>query len=88
MVDAGIHDGDLVVVRQADRAETGDVVVARVGDEATVKTLRLLPDRLELLPANTAYRKIVVRNPEQFQILGVVLGLVRGVKGRSGMGRA
>lgn len=77
MVDAGILDGDFVVVRSTDRAENGEIVVALVGEEATVKTLRKHPDRVELLPANRSYKKIVVRESEEFRILGVVMGLVR-----------
>lgn len=77
MVEAGILDGDFVVVRRADRAESGEIVVALVGDEATVKTLKTYSDRIELLPANRSYKKIVVRESEEFRVLGVVMGLVR-----------
>ncbi len=87
MIDAGIRDGDFVVVRRADRAESGEIVVALVGEEATVKTLRVHKDRVELLPANPDHKRIVVRNSEQFRVLGVVLGLVRAA-GRGGFGRA
>ena len=77
MIDAGIQDGDFVVVRRAERAESGEIVVALVGDEATVKTLRTYTDRVELLPANRSHKKLVVRESEGFRILGVVMGLVR-----------
>ena len=77
MVEAGILDGDFVVVRRSDRAESGEIVVALVGEEATVKTLKTYSDRVELLPANRAYKKIVVRDSEGFRVLGVVMGLVR-----------
>jgi repressor LexA len=82
MVDAGIVEDDLVVVRQTDHADNGAIVVALIGDEATVKTFRRHPDRVELWPANRKYRPIVVHDPEEFRILGVVLGLVRpSIKG-------
>lgn len=77
MRDAGILEGDLVVVRKTDRAETGEVVVALLGEEATVKTLERRADGAVLHPANGAYRPIVVRGPEELRILGVVIGLVR-----------
>lgn len=77
MKDAGILDGDLVVVRKADRAETGDVVVALLGDEATVKRYERRPDRVLLHPANAAYRPIGVLEKDDLRILGVVIGLVR-----------
>jgi repressor LexA len=85
MRDAGILDGDLVVVRRADNAENGDVVVALLGDEATVKSYERHPDRVVLHPANPSYKAITVRAAEELRILGVVIGLVRprsGVRGR------
>ena len=77
MKDAGILDGDLVVVRKAERADTGDIVVALLGDEATVKRYELCPDRVLLHPANPAYRPIGVLEKDELRILGVVIGLVR-----------
>jgi len=77
MKDAGILDGDLVVVRKAERAENGDVVVAMLGDEATVKTYERRPDRVLLHPANAAYRPIGVLEKDELRILGIVIGLVR-----------
>lgn len=83
MIDAGILEDDLVVVRQTNRADNGAIVVALIGDEATVKKFRRYADRVELWPANQRYRPIVVRNAEELRILGVVMGLVRSsVKGR------
>jgi repressor LexA len=77
MRDAGILNGDLVVVRKTSHADNGDIVVARIDDEATVKTFRKFSDRVELHPANPQYRPIVIRGKEEFAVLGVVLGLVR-----------
>jgi repressor LexA len=77
MKDAGILDGDLVVVRKVDHAESGEIVVALLGEEATVKRLEKRADRVVLHPANPALRPIPVGPEDQFRVLGVVIGLVR-----------
>jgi repressor LexA len=77
MIEAGILEDDLVVVKQTDHADNGAIVVALIGDEATVKTFRRYADRVELWPANRRYRPIVIRQAEELRILGVVMGLVR-----------
>jgi repressor LexA len=76
MKDAGILDGDIVVVRRQPRAESGDVVVALVGDEATVKRLHLKRGRIELHPANDAYEPIVPESCD-VKILGKVVEVRR-----------
>lgn len=76
MMGAGILAGDLVIVRRQESARSGQVVVAMVGDEATVKTLRLRGRRFELRPANPAYEPIV-GSVDDLAILGVVLELRR-----------
>lgn len=81
MVDAGILEGDFVVVRQRDQAKPGEIVVALVGDEATVKYYRPRNDRIELAPANQKYQPIRVAPDEDFRILGVVTGVLRTVGG-------
>ncbi|MBF0339495.1 MAG: transcriptional repressor LexA [Magnetococcales bacterium] len=77
MIDARINDGDLVIVRRQPIAENGDIVVALVGDEATVKRLYVAENRIELRPANAAYQPIVVGPEDDLRILGKVLA-VRG----------
>ena len=80
MIEAGILDGDYVIVRSQDRAEPGEMVVALVGgQEATVKYYRPRADRIELEPANEGYQTIVVEKDSAFRILGVVKGVVRTV---------
>lgn len=76
MVGAGILAGDLVIVRQQTRARSGDVVVAMVEGEATVKTLRMRGRRAELHAANPDYAPIV---PEggKLELLGVVIEVRR-----------
>jgi repressor LexA len=81
MVDAGILEGDVVIVRQRDRANPGAMVVALIGDEATVKYYRPRPDRVELVPANPKYEPIEVGAASDFRILGVVTGVLRTVGG-------
>jgi repressor LexA len=82
MVEAGILDGDLVVVRRQDDARDGEIVVALVGDdesadEATVKTFHRERDgRIRLQPENSALRPLY---PEHVQILGKVTGVFRSL---------
>jgi repressor LexA len=81
MVGVGILDGDLVIVRRQDRAASGDVVVAKVGDEATVKRLRLRGRRVELHAENPAYEPIVP-DAEAVAIVGKVVEVRRRLEGR------
>ncbi|MFH1807178.1 MAG: transcriptional repressor LexA [Pseudomonadota bacterium] len=76
MRDAGILDGDIVVVRQQPTADPGDIVVALVGDEATVKRLRMGSGAIELWPDNPAFEPIRVP-PGELQLLGKVIELRR-----------
>jgi repressor LexA len=77
MIEAGVFENDYVVVKQQDTASPGDMVVALLEDEATVKYYRPGPEGISLVPANSKYRPIVVQQGETFRILGVVRGLVR-----------
>jgi repressor LexA len=77
MIDAGIHEGDYVVVRQQDRANAGQIVVALLEDEATVKYYQPKRDRIELVAANAKYRPIEVDRDAEFRVLGVVKGVMR-----------
>lgn len=76
---AGILEGDVVIVRRQQRCESGDVVVALLGDEATVKTLRLRGTKAELLPANPDFAPIQVRLGE-LVLLGKVIELRRDLE--------
>ncbi|MFY9184085.1 transcriptional repressor LexA [Limnohabitans sp.] len=75
MVDAGIHDGDLAVVERKTEATQGDIVVAVVDDQFTLKTLARDKDGYHLLPANPNYP--VIRPNGKLEIFGVLVGLVR-----------
>jgi len=78
MTDAGIEDGDHVIVRQQDEANPGDIVVALLGEEVTVKRLRKQGAALFLEAANAAYAPIpLTRQSSSPRILGVVVGLYR-----------
>jgi repressor LexA len=76
MKDAGILDGDLVVVRPQETAEDGDIVVALVGEEATVKRFFQEADHVRLQPENETMEPIRVR---EVRILGKVVGLMRSI---------
>ncbi|HEY6135908.1 MAG TPA: transcriptional repressor LexA [Rubrivivax sp.] len=78
MRDAGIMDGDLLAVQKTKEAKSGQVVVARLGDEVTVKRLRRARGQIELVPENPDFKTIVV-DPEDasFELEGVAVGLIR-----------
>jgi repressor LexA len=80
---AGIKDGDLVLVRQQESADTGQVVVALIDDEATVKRFRRGRDAIVLEPAssNKSHRPIVVDG--EFRIQGVVVASIPGFGSRA-----
>ena len=74
MIGAGIQDGDKVVVRPQPTAEDGQIVVARIGDEATVKRLSLRHGQVWLLPENPAFEPI---DGSEAEIIGIVKALFR-----------
>ena len=77
MRDIGIMDGDLLAVKQAKEAKNGQIVVARIGDEVTVKRFRRTPSGIELLPENPDFKTIVVKPGEAFELEGLAVGLIR-----------
>jgi repressor LexA len=78
MIDAGIFDGDYVLVKKQPDADPGDMVVAQIGDEATVKKFFPERRRVRLEPANTNYGPIIVeKSTPGFSIAGKVIGLLR-----------
>jgi repressor LexA len=78
MVDDGIFDGDLIAVHRTPVAENGQIVVARLDGELTVKRFQRGKDRISLLPRNPDYAPIVVPPDADFAIEGLYCGLVRG----------
>jgi repressor LexA len=77
MRDDGILDGDLVAVHRTGDARDGQVVVARVDGEVTIKRLRLHRDGVRLLPRNPAFAPIDIAPGQDFAIEGVYCGLIR-----------
>ena len=78
MRDAGIIDGDLLAVQKAKEAKNGQIVVARLGDDVTVKRFKRSRHGIELIPENPDFETIVVAPGEtQFELEGVAVGLIR-----------
>lgn len=77
MIEAGIYDGDQVIVEQADTAENGEIIVALVEDSATVKTFYKENGHVRLQPQNSSMEPIIV---DQVTVLGKVIGLFRFMK--------
>ena len=73
----GIMDGDLLAVKQTKEAKNGQIVVARLGDEVTVKRFRRTKDVIELIPENPDFKTLVVKAGEPFEIEGLAVGLIR-----------
>jgi len=82
MRDAGILEGDLLAVHRSAEAASGQIVVARIGDEVTVKRLRRRGHTVQLLPENPDYEPIEIdARDERFAIEGIGVGVIRN--GRS-----
>ena len=77
MRDAGILDGDLLAIKKTSEARHGQIVVARIDDEVTVKRLSKQGSVLELLPENPDFEPIVLKPGQDFSIEGIALGLIR-----------
>jgi repressor LexA len=79
MIEAGILDGDFIFVRKQIKAKPGDIVVAMIDEEATVKYFYPEGDRIRFQPANARLDPIIVRREEfrETQILGIVVGVYR-----------
>ena len=73
MIGDHIDDGDYIVVRKSMEAQPGQIVVALINDEATLKRYQPMNDRIELHPRNPAYPIIKVSSKDRFQINGVLL---------------
>ena len=77
MRDEGIFEGDLIGVHRTRDARSGQIVVARIDEEITVKLLKIGKDRIRLLPRNPDYAPIEVQPDQDFAIEGLYCGLVR-----------
>jgi repressor LexA len=76
MINAGINQGDLVIIRRQPVAENGEIVAALLDDEATIKRLKMDDGRVFLLPENEKYSPIEVTYREDFRILGKLITTV------------
>lgn len=82
MRDAGILEGDLIAVHKTQEARSGQIVVARLGDEVTVKRFRRRGNAVELLAENPDFEPIEVDlRSEEFAIEGIGVGVIRSGKG-------
>ncbi len=77
MVNAGIFENDLVIVTPRNDASNGDIIVAMLEDEVTVKTFEKKNNQVRLLPQNDNYQPIDVDTSKEFKIVGKVTGVVR-----------
>jgi repressor LexA len=77
MINAGINDKDLVIVSPKEQARTGDIVVAMLNDEATVKKFEFINNKIRLIAENNSYLPIEVKKEDDFKLIGKVKGVVR-----------
>ncbi|MFL9890238.1 transcriptional repressor LexA [Paraburkholderia sp. RL17-383-BIF-A] len=78
MRDAGIFDGDLLAVQKRTEAKDGQIIIARLGDDVTVKRLKRRPNGLELIAENPDYENIFVETGSaEFALEGIAVGLIR-----------
>ena len=77
MINAGINDKDLVIVSPKEQARNGDIVVAMLNDEATVKKFEFINNKIRLIAENNSYLPIEVKNEDDFKLIGKVKGVVR-----------
>ncbi|ANB72538.1 LexA family transcriptional regulator [Paraburkholderia phytofirmans OLGA172] len=78
MRDAGIFDGDLLAVQKKSEAKDGQIIIARLGDEVTVKRLKRRPNGIELIAENPDYDNIFVETGSaEFALEGIAVGLIR-----------
>jgi repressor LexA len=79
MIEEGIHDGDIILVRKQERAENGQTVVALIDNEATVKKFYRKGKSIELRAANPDMEPIMIE-ADKLEIKGVVIGLLRSYR--------
>jgi repressor LexA len=77
MINIGINDGDLVIVSPNEQTRNGDIVVAILNDEATVKRFEVVNKKIKLFAENSAYLPIEIKSEDDFNLIGKVKGVVR-----------
>ena len=84
MRDDGILDGDWIVVHRTSEAKNGEIVVVRIGDDVTVKRLKVRGQKAELIPSNPDYRTMHLDlTRERLDIEGVAVGVIRNLHARA-----
>ena len=79
MINVGIFEDDMVIVQPSTEVNNGDIVVARIFDEVTVKTYQKKNDKISLIPENPKYNPIQIDETIEFSIVGKVTGVVRWI---------
>lgn len=74
MIEGGIHDGDIAIIKKQNTANNGEIIAALLSDEATIKRLKISGSKVQLMPENSAYQPIVAEN---ISILGKLIALFR-----------
>jgi repressor LexA len=74
MIEKGIADGDIAIIKKQNTANNGDIVAALIDDEATLKIFKTIDRKVHLIPANPSYKPIV---PENVTVLGKLVSLIR-----------
>jgi repressor LexA len=77
MIESGICDGDTIIVRRQTTAENGQIVVALIDNQATIKEIQYNKGKIELLPHNSDMESILVKPDQDFQVYGVLVGMYR-----------
>ncbi len=79
MIDIGIYDGDLLAVKKSQSAHNGQIVVARINDDVTVKRFQKGANRITLIAENQHFAPIIVTPQDEFAIEGLAVGLIRSL---------
>ena len=79
MINAGIFEGDLVIVAPQSSAHTDEIIVAKIDDEVTVKKYFSKGNEIKLIPENDTYSPIIIKEENEFTIIGKVTGVVRWI---------
>lgn len=79
MIDIGIYDGDLLAVKKSQSAHNGQIIVARINDDVTVKRFQKGANRITLIAENQHFAPIIVTPQDEFAIEGLAVGLIRSL---------
>lgn len=80
MIESNICDGDVIIVKRQNTAENGQIVVALIENQATIKEIHFHKDKIELRPRNPEMKSLFVNAEEDFEIYGVLVGMYRKYK--------